>query len=177
MHRLITNTPEGLMTDHINGNKLDNRRLNLRVCTNNQNQYNNKPHKDKQSSIYKGVTWNKSRNYWSVIVRGNNRYLFSGAFSNEVAAACAYDYHAKLHFGEYARINGVKMDNWQQYQILKDIPKSGYNHIRKRKLSNGNYRYEVYIQKDKKKKYIGGSVELSKAKEIYDNYIERRDVR
>ena len=40
LHRFIANTPKGMETDHINQNKLDNRRENLRICTSSQNRTN-----------------------------------------------------------------------------------------------------------------------------------------
>ena len=57
MHRMICNTSVGMLTDHINGNKLDNRRSNLRICTASDNQANRiKLHKT--SSSFKGVSFN-----------------------------------------------------------------------------------------------------------------------
>ena len=54
MHRVILDAPVGTLVDHIDGNALNNRRTNLRLCTNAQNQQNRRPSK-KGSSIYKGV--------------------------------------------------------------------------------------------------------------------------
>lgn len=51
MHRVINNTPDGMETDHINGNGLDNRRSNLRSVTKNQNQWNRKPNKKGHQNI------------------------------------------------------------------------------------------------------------------------------
>lgn len=58
MHRLIMNTPEKMQTDHINGNKLDNRRNNLRICTQSQNNMNRKISK-LNTSGYRGIYWDK----------------------------------------------------------------------------------------------------------------------
>ena len=55
MHRIINKTPDGLFTDHINREGLDNRKCNLRTVTRNQNIFNSKPRKNNTSG-YKGVT-------------------------------------------------------------------------------------------------------------------------
>ena len=59
LHREVSKTPKGLYTDHINGDKLDNRKENLRHATKKQSSRNTAPHK-KSSSRYKGVVFNKA---------------------------------------------------------------------------------------------------------------------
>lgn len=54
MHRKIMGMPTGTMVDHINGNKLDNRKKNLRLCKTGQNRRNSKLNKN-NSSGYRGV--------------------------------------------------------------------------------------------------------------------------
>jgi len=103
MHRLILNTPEGMQSDHINGNGLDNRRENLRVCTNTENCRNQKP--QKHSSIFKGVTLYKSRNKWVARIKVSRSSINLGIFNSELEAAQAYDKAAEKYFGEFARTN------------------------------------------------------------------------
>lgn len=106
MHRDIIKTEEGLETDHINGNKLDNRKENLRKVTQSQNQANRKKGKNK-SSIYKGVIWHKRRNHWLAQITINRKKIYLGSFNNEIDAAKAYNEAAIKYFGEFARLNEV----------------------------------------------------------------------
>jgi len=65
MHRVINKTPQGMDTDHINRNKLDNRKINLRSCTRSMNLYNTPIRSDNKSG-YKGISWNKGSRKWVV---------------------------------------------------------------------------------------------------------------
>lgn len=66
MHTMINDTPKGLQTDHINGNRLDNRKANLRSASAAMNSWNR--HKDKEHRVYqalpKGMSFDKSRNQY-----------------------------------------------------------------------------------------------------------------
>lgn len=104
MHRQILNAKNGWFVDHINGNALDNRRENLRICTHAQNLMNQKPQTGK-SSRYKGVSWNKKRNKWEAYLMSNDKKINLGRFDIESDAARAYDKEASVVFGEFANTN------------------------------------------------------------------------
>ncbi len=103
-HRIIMKAPKGTYIDHINGDKLDNRKANLRFCTNQENSGNAGKSK-RNTSGYKGVTWDKNRNkYMSCI--GINKVTFNlGRFTCPIEAAKAYDAVAREWFGKFARTN------------------------------------------------------------------------
>jgi len=89
LHRLIMDTPEGLVTDHINHNTLDNRRCNLRNVSNRENGSNLK-RKSECSSQYVGVTWNKRARKWLAHIKINGKTKHLGLFTNELQASQAY---------------------------------------------------------------------------------------
>lgn len=60
MHRVLLNPPKDKQIDHINGNGLDNRRMNLRIVTASQNNHNSRIRKDNTSG-YKGIYWDKKK--------------------------------------------------------------------------------------------------------------------
>ncbi len=107
MHRLLTQCPKGKQVDHINGDKLDNRRDNLRICTHGQNLCNQMPQQRKKTSIYKGVFLVKGAKTWTARIRKDRKNINLGRFQDEREAAIAYNAAAKIHHGEFARLNEV----------------------------------------------------------------------
>jgi hypothetical protein len=105
LHREIMNAPPGLLVDHRNTDSLDNRRENLRLATNSQNQCNRRKTRSHTSSRYIGVSFNKHRQKWIAYIRHKGIRIWLGAFDNEIDAARAYDAAAKKYFGEFARLN------------------------------------------------------------------------
>jgi hypothetical protein len=103
LHRLIMNPPTNKQIDHKHGNKLDNRRSQLRLATNAQNVMNCRKYRGK--SKYKGVHWCKDRNKWKASIRFNGKLIDLGRRCTEEEAALLYNAKAKELFGEYARLN------------------------------------------------------------------------
>lgn len=106
LHRLICNTPSKMFTDHINGNTLDNRRSNLRQCTNGQNQANSKVKKNNKSG-YKGVA-RVSKHRWRAKINKDNNRIDLGLHESPELAARAYDNAAVRIHGQFARLNFPK---------------------------------------------------------------------
>lgn len=105
MHRLIMVSPKGFQVDHINGNRLDNRRSNLRLCTSSQNNFNRKV--IRSNTGFKGVSHDaRCDRYYSRIML-NRKSIPLGRFSSLIEAAEAYNKAAQTLFGEFASINVI----------------------------------------------------------------------
>lgn len=102
MHRVIAKTPNGMFTDHKDGDELNNLKSNLRTCNHRQNAANQKKALNKSSS-YKGVS--KYNDKWRAQVSFDNRKVYDAVFAEERWAAMAADLNAYALFGEYARLN------------------------------------------------------------------------
>lgn len=103
MHQIVIGkAPKGLYIDHINGNPLDNRKENLRICTYQQNAFN-RAKKIKGSSKYKGVHIHKNK--WRARISFNGYRPSLGLFNSQEEAARAYDKKAVELFGQFARTN------------------------------------------------------------------------
>jgi len=106
MHRSVTNAPESMQVDHKFGNRLDNRKANLRICTQSQN-LRNRGSKTASISGFKGVYLDKKSGKWKSSIRPNGKYLHIGYFACHVEAAKAYNDAAVKHYGEFAWLNNI----------------------------------------------------------------------
>ena len=102
MHRLLVGAQPGQIVDHKNGDRLDNRRANLRLATAAQNQHNRKPNANTLSD-FKGVT--RFRDRWQARIRVNGKRLHLGYYDTAREAAEIYDTAARRFFRNYARTN------------------------------------------------------------------------
>lgn len=106
MHREIMNVPKGIQIDHRNWNGLDNRKENLRLCTNQQNQFNVKQsHKNNKLGI-KGICWSKRDKRFRATITVNNKTIHLGYFNVLGDADSAYRKAEEKYFGEFARKSG-----------------------------------------------------------------------
>jgi len=98
---LITGDDPGEMQiDHINGDRLDNSACNLRLSTNAENCRNSKTPKDNTSG-FKGVSWDKSKNRWQAKITINGEQKMLGRFDNPNDAYAAYCSAAKVYHGQF----------------------------------------------------------------------------
>lgn len=102
LHRIVCPAPLGSFVDHINGNRLDNRRSNLRVVTKSQNNQNNQKLSSRNRSGKTGVSWEEDAGKWRAQIALNHKARFLGLFS-ELNQAIKARREAELkYFGEYA---------------------------------------------------------------------------
>jgi hypothetical protein len=101
LHRLIMAPDRSMVVDHIDGDALNNSRVNLRVCTNGENMRNR--HSACGTSRFKGVYRSKGR--WCAAIRIDGRKIHLGLFVSETLAARAYDQAAPIYHGEFAHTN------------------------------------------------------------------------
>ena len=111
LHRQIMGNPRGMEVDHINGNRFDNRKENLRICTPSQNTCNRSRPRKKLLHPFRGVAFFGGRNLkkpWVARIKVNRKYKETKYFETIEEAAKYYDLLALKYHGEFARFNFPK---------------------------------------------------------------------
>lgn len=107
MHRLIMDAPIDQTVDHINGDTLDNRLVNLRICSQSDNAKNRLPNAGRK---FKGVSFHQRIGLWQSRIGIGGERVHLGYFETELAAALAYDKEAARLYGAFARPNFGRAD-------------------------------------------------------------------
>lgn len=107
LHRIVMNAKKGEYIDHINGNRLDNRKQNLRKCTNQENNFNKGLYSHNTSGVT-GVSWDKRRNKWEVSIKINQKKMYLGRFDNFNDAVNKRKETEMIYFGEFAYKENVE---------------------------------------------------------------------
>ena len=110
LHRFLLKPRKGEYVDHVNGDRLDNRRFNLRLCTSGQNNQNSKQRAHSQQ-FFKGVRPTEGSSTWAARIRYEGKERWIGSFKNPIHAAVAYDLWAVYLFGSFARTNFPTLEN------------------------------------------------------------------
>ncbi len=164
MHQCVMAAPSGMQVDHKDGDKLNNTRENLRVCSPSQNQRNRKGLRGRK---LKGVYPNGAG--WQALVRGLGEPIYVGTFSTQEAAARAYDRAAHEIEPEFAHLNfddGIwTAEQLDKFRLKKPVPVSGFTGVSK----NGNG-WAARLKSGKKFIHIGQfktQEDAAKARESY----------
>ena len=107
LHREILQVTDDRIVDHKNGDRLDNRKENLRIATPTQNCVNKgKGKRNKHSILYKGIKYRLGlKKPWIARIGYEGKTKHIGYFATEKEAAMNYDIWAKKLYGEFARLN------------------------------------------------------------------------
>lgn len=106
MHRFLLGASPEQLVDHINGNGLDNRRVNIRLCSKADNQRNQRRN-SKNTTGYKGVSFDKARGKYSASIGVNGEQITLGRFPTAEEASLAYEEAARRYHGEFAYVHSV----------------------------------------------------------------------
>jgi hypothetical protein len=106
MHRLIAKPTKDMVVDHIDGNALNNQKINLRICTSIQNSINRKLNVNNKTG-YKGVNYIQTLNKYRAYINTNRIRKHLGCFINPKDAAKAYNAAALKYHGEFANLNKI----------------------------------------------------------------------
>ncbi len=110
MHRIIMNPSKGYVIDHVNHCTLDNRKINLRICTVGENIMNRRIQKNNICG-YKGVHFCKKNNKYKAEIKANKKKYYLGSYISINDAARAYNYAALKYHGEFAQLNILPEEN------------------------------------------------------------------
>lgn len=104
MHRIIADAANDEEVDHINRNKLDNQRDNLRLCDSSQNKFNTSVRRDNKSGV-RGVSWYKAYQKWTASIKSRGTTKFLGYFDSLEEAVEARKQAERQLFGEFADVH------------------------------------------------------------------------
>lgn len=104
LHRFLLNAEKGQLVDHINGNKLDNRRTNLRFCLAKENTKNRKMSRRNTTGI-KGVSFNKNLKKYEVSICVDYKTINVGYYSDIIDAKNAYNAASIKYHGKFGKLN------------------------------------------------------------------------
>jgi hypothetical protein len=192
LHRLVSQCPAEMFANHANGNTLDNRKSNLRVCELKNCLSSRKVTRGK-SAPYKGVSRDRRRSRYKAQIRVNGIQNTIGYCDTALETALMYDDAARVHFGEFARLNFPERKHGQKICLHNGI-RNGANSITRKRMVVPNFNGKGHTRIDlggfhaviddadwnaKKKHYWndGSFVEIAPCDVVWNTHKNRRGVR
>ena len=174
MHRVIMKFFNPIEIDHINGNGLDNRKENLRICTRSQNNGNIRIPRHNTSGI-KGVSWYRPTKKWVAQIGNNSKRVCLGYFSSKLEAKSVYTLASEKYFGEFYS-DGIRKEDKKLQKEVNNIKLEKkerlYSHnvsgIRGVGWHKGSNKWRARIVINGKQKYLGTFPCIADAKAAYD---------
>ncbi len=157
MHRYILNAPKELNVDHIDNNPLNNKKENLRLCSQSQNCFNKTKTIKSTTSQFKGVSFSKQNNKFMTTIWHNNIKYNLGSYENEYIAGLAYNLKAQELFGEFSNLNNIEL-NIEKYEKYKTEILENWNKNKSSQFVGVTYKdnsYISYITHNKKRIFLG----------------------
>lgn len=166
MHRYIMNPPSRKVVDHVNSDKLNNTRQDLRIATPSENTANSRP-STKSSSKYKGVHWNTNKARWVASITVNYKQIIVGQFVTQREAALAYNDAALHHFGEFARLNTIPLVDPLDKPVAKRRlpPSSKFRGVSKTESG----KWATHIRMNGRQTHLGTFADELDAAKAYDD--------
>jgi len=118
LSRIIMDALDGVEVDHINHNRLDNRKSNLRLCNRRENLCN-RPANSSNTSGYKGVVFHKRDKKWQASIRTKKGRIHLGYFNSAIEAATAYNQAALKYHKEFACLNDLSAVNYGGKEYMR----------------------------------------------------------
>jgi hypothetical protein len=163
LHRLVMSAKPGQVVDHKSGDRLDNQRCNLRFCTVQENNRNQKPLRDRE---YKGVSLVRRSGLYCCAV---SRHV-KGLFSCKEAAANCYNHFAKQYYGEFAWLNKVRIemepDEWNALRVVSERQFIGVE-----QTAHGKFRAQIVV--DRRQEHLGCFETAEEAARAYDERVRQ----
>lgn len=118
MSHVIINCPKGKQVDHINHDTLDNRKDNLRVCSNRENSINRRMLSNNKTG-YRGVVWHKRDKKFASQIKNKGKHYHLGSYDCKHEAALVYNRKAKELHGKYAFQNKIPVSLLRKLMEIK----------------------------------------------------------
>lgn len=168
MHREITGAKKGQLVDHINRNKLDNRKCNLRICSHEENSRNISKRKVRTTSKYKGVYFCKQKGLYMARINNSGQGVYLGYYEKEEDAAYYYNEHAKVVYGEFAALNKLPDNYIPTVPFVPKVVKPPYSKYRGVTYDKRRNRWMSRVRFNGGYKHIGSFKTERIAAEMYN---------